>query len=287
MTHLWREAEPEEFAATILAAAEQLGVIPLAVEKDYWVCEVLRGISKEHPGEVIFKGGTSLEKLRIIERFSEDLDLLLVDPDSVSRAPRRAMKQIMTDAGSFIDAKITDAQSGGEPGAYHRKGYLEPPLDHSEAPSEGIADPASVLLEMGQSGGSDPSDQRQISSLMGRQLLLAGFDVDAWDDLQSFDFLVLHPGRTLIEKLLRVNNFATPHEVPIHGLPRIGRQFYDIYQLLKTGEVRKLLEDKEEFGAILKSCYQVSAAFNGDAKPPKGDSLDVQRSTQSQASPRN
>jgi len=38
----WRDAEPEQFAAAILAAAEQLGVLPLAVEKDYWACEALR-----------------------------------------------------------------------------------------------------------------------------------------------------------------------------------------------------------------------------------------------------
>ncbi|GAB7146306.1 nucleotidyl transferase AbiEii/AbiGii toxin family protein [Mycobacterium riyadhense] len=75
---LWREDDPEIFAATIVAAAEQLGVQPLAVEKDYWICEVLRAIVTAHREEIVFKGGTSLEKLRIIQRFSEDLDLLVL-----------------------------------------------------------------------------------------------------------------------------------------------------------------------------------------------------------------
>jgi hypothetical protein len=64
----WRDAEPATFAGTILAAAEQLGVQALAVEKDYWVCEALRAVTRAHPGEIVFKGGTSLEKLRIIRR---------------------------------------------------------------------------------------------------------------------------------------------------------------------------------------------------------------------------
>lgn len=55
----WRDAEPTQYAAAVLTAAEQLDVLPLAVEKDYWVCEALRAITVTHPGQVVFKGGTS------------------------------------------------------------------------------------------------------------------------------------------------------------------------------------------------------------------------------------
>lgn len=75
---VWRDEDPEVFKATIATAAEQLGVQSIAVEKDYWVCEVLRAIVGAYGDAVVFKGGTSLEKLRIIQRFSEDLDLLVV-----------------------------------------------------------------------------------------------------------------------------------------------------------------------------------------------------------------
>jgi predicted nucleotidyltransferase component of viral defense system len=75
---LWREDDPETFTATIAVAAERLDIQPLAVEKDYWVCEVLRTLVAAHTDQVVFKGGTSLEKLRIIQRFSEDLDILVV-----------------------------------------------------------------------------------------------------------------------------------------------------------------------------------------------------------------
>jgi predicted nucleotidyltransferase component of viral defense system len=74
-----REENRDIFAQTIAAAAEQLSIPQLAVEKDYWVCQGLRAIEEHAPGETIFKGGTSLEKQRLIERFSEDIDLLVVD----------------------------------------------------------------------------------------------------------------------------------------------------------------------------------------------------------------
>ncbi len=71
---------PAQRAELFNAAAQKLGIGPVALEKDFWVCWTLRelfalpGIS-EH---LIFKGGTSLSKVwRAIQRFSEDIDVSL------------------------------------------------------------------------------------------------------------------------------------------------------------------------------------------------------------------
>jgi len=61
-------------------AAAQLGMSPAIVEKDFWVCWILKVIfsSKQLRPHLVFKGGTSLSKVHgIIERFSEDVDLIL------------------------------------------------------------------------------------------------------------------------------------------------------------------------------------------------------------------
>jgi hypothetical protein len=53
------------------------------IEKDFWVCWLLRLIftDAEFGGHLVFKGGTSLSKVfGVIQRFSEDIDLS-VDPD--------------------------------------------------------------------------------------------------------------------------------------------------------------------------------------------------------------
>jgi hypothetical protein len=70
--------DSEEFGPTLDAAAEHLGISATAVEKDYWVSEVLRVLARNFAGDFIFKGGTSLSKgYRIVERFSEDIDILV------------------------------------------------------------------------------------------------------------------------------------------------------------------------------------------------------------------
>jgi Nucleotidyl transferase AbiEii toxin, Type IV TA system len=267
----WRDAEPATFAGTILAAAEQLGVQALAVEKDYWVCEALRAVTRAHPGEIVFKGGTSLEKLRIIRRFSEDLDLLVVGTYESNRATERALKAMIKVAADATGGEVHDGRSGGKPGTFHRSGYITPPLAHSAAP-DAIADAKAVLIELGQAGGPKPSSTRTVASLLSRQLAAAGFDVEPWHDLAPFEVSVLHPGRTLIEKLLRVNNFACDpalHE-STHGWPRIGRQFYDVWALLGADEVHHLLADAETTSAIVASCFEVSRAFEPDRPIPDG-----------------
>ncbi len=59
-------------------AAARLGLSAQIIEKDFWVCWTLRRLFSlaEFQDHLTFKGGTTLSKVyRIIERFSEDLDI--------------------------------------------------------------------------------------------------------------------------------------------------------------------------------------------------------------------
>ena len=59
------------------AAVARVGRTAILLEKDVWVVWALRALF-EHPigAHLVFKGGTSLSKAhRLIERFSEDVDL--------------------------------------------------------------------------------------------------------------------------------------------------------------------------------------------------------------------
>lgn len=83
---------PQDFARLIGAAAQELRVPESLIEKDYWLTQVLRAVNDAHFGQFVLKGGTSLSKgYRLLERFSEDVDLLLVpqgrdkDRDAVER----------------------------------------------------------------------------------------------------------------------------------------------------------------------------------------------------------
>lgn len=58
-------------------ASDYYAIDPALVEKDYFVTLLLKELTERVP-ELLFKGGTSLSKChRIIDRFSEDIDLTL------------------------------------------------------------------------------------------------------------------------------------------------------------------------------------------------------------------
>lgn len=70
----------EERKEVFQEAANRKVVLPIIIEKDFWVCWTLQQISEvqELAGNLTFKGGTSLSKAYgLIERFSEDIDLTI------------------------------------------------------------------------------------------------------------------------------------------------------------------------------------------------------------------
>jgi hypothetical protein len=58
--------------------AARMGLNPVIVEKDFWVCWILKHLFTitEFSDRLVFKGGTSLSKcFNLIQRFSEDIDI--------------------------------------------------------------------------------------------------------------------------------------------------------------------------------------------------------------------
>jgi hypothetical protein len=99
----------ELFAET----AARKGMTPAIVEKDFWVCWTLGRLfaNSDLSRLLMFKGGTSLSKVfNLIERFSEDIDLILdwhvVIGEDDPLAERSATKQEAMNR--VIDAKAVD-----------------------------------------------------------------------------------------------------------------------------------------------------------------------------------
>ena len=65
----------QEFHDAVIATSNYFKVSPAIVEKDYFVTIVLKSLKEKIAG-ILFKGGTSLSKcFKVINRFSEDIDL--------------------------------------------------------------------------------------------------------------------------------------------------------------------------------------------------------------------
>lgn len=70
----------KEFHSVIINTAEKRGINRAIVEKDFWVCITLDYLFhySKWKNALAFKGGTCLSKVyHLIERFSEDIDLIL------------------------------------------------------------------------------------------------------------------------------------------------------------------------------------------------------------------
>ena len=71
---------PEDRRRACLQLQSSIGLQAESVEKDFWVCWTLRELFTlpSIGNHLTFKGGTSLSKAwKLIERFSEDIDLIV------------------------------------------------------------------------------------------------------------------------------------------------------------------------------------------------------------------
>lgn len=76
--------DKELFRNAVVATSQRKSIPEIYVEKDYWVTFALYHIFKNEIGkETVFKGGTALQKcFSLIQRFSEDIDLVILRKES-------------------------------------------------------------------------------------------------------------------------------------------------------------------------------------------------------------
>ena len=80
--------DKETFSELVEIASDYYKIDPAFVEKDYFVTLLLKELAARVPN-LLFKGGTSLSKCyKIIDRFSEDIDITL-DSEHQSQGNRK------------------------------------------------------------------------------------------------------------------------------------------------------------------------------------------------------
>ena len=262
-----RFRDTEEFAPTLDAAAEALDISATAVEKDYWVSEVLRVLAATYCDDFIFKGGTSLSKgYGFIHRFSEDIDILVLPGDRGRGTVDKLMKAMGEDAGAGVSGHAVP--TGGSERGRHRSFNVHYPATREATPL--IA--ATVLLELGVRGGPHPHELVPIGSLLGDALKAAGTDLLEFDDLAPFEVRVLHPARTLLEKLVYIHrvalNLTLDDERALEA--RSGRHFYDVHCLLGEPHVLEFLQDRDEMEIAIRDIDEITIAYFGGSKEASG-----------------
>lgn len=242
---------PDDLGALVSRTAEHLGIPPDFVEKDFWVTEVLRSTvsprtlvdkaEQERSVKVVFKGGTSLSRIYgIIERFSEDVDVLVVFPANCSiRAKDKLLKSICADVGAHLGlASDSCVHAGSKTGVKRNMRFLY------ERPSSSLETTEGVLLEMGSRGGDFPVETAQLQSMIAQYAVdeLAERE-DSWAEFAPVTLNVLAPERTLLEKLAALHDAGSrlPDLSAENRLRVAGRHVYDIHRLLNDTRVLNAL----------------------------------------------
>jgi hypothetical protein len=234
--------EPDTLAVLIRQVADAADVRASFVEKDFWAMEVLRAARttrairlKDDPGigavTMLFKGGTSLSRaFSLVQRFSEDVDLLAVFPENASPAARhRVLKQVDLDVTAHLGIPGVVVPGSSDTGVKRYTTYAYPASHPDSDLTEG------VLLELGSRGGTHPSVEVSVRSMLADVAIeQLGVDEDEWAEFAPFDVFVLAPERTLLEKLSALHTAATSDDPRLAGM---GRHLYDVHQLLGSDRV--------------------------------------------------
>jgi hypothetical protein len=222
-----------DFAAACDLTARALGVDTSAVVKDYWVTEVLRILfsARVDPGGLVFKGGTSLSKAhRVIERFSEDVDIV-VPPDTSHNGTKRRLRLLASTVSSTLGIPHQREAEG--------RGFLNARFAVAGMPPARALSPG-VLLEIGTRSGRTPNARMSVTSLVADAISKPRTSAaDIWADMAPVEVTVLSPERTVAEKLAHLHHRATIGDVA--GLRQGARHLYDIGLALRAPAVRDAL----------------------------------------------
>lgn len=218
------------FKETVLAAAHHFNIPELYIEKDYWVTLLLFRLSQyDLSNQLIFKGGTALAKAsRIIERFSEDIDLAVLMPGCNGNQIKTFMKNAETRITS--DLVPLPGHAGESKGSIFRKTYYRYP-QHFQGEFGQASQ--SILLEISAFSLPEPVIELQIGCLVGDFLRHYNHtSIIEQYQLQTFPLLTLSVERTLIEKVVALVKAARSAE-PEKQLKLKIRHIYDICMILR------------------------------------------------------
>lgn len=228
------------FRQAVQFTADQMKIPAIYVEKDYWVTYVLFTIFNNEVGkDTVFKGGTALSKCyQMIERFSEDIDLVVLRKEGETDSKLKSKLKIVSTVVDTVLPEVTIE------GITHKMGMNRKTAHSYKKEFKGdygqVRD--TIVVETTWLGYHEPYTTKSIVSFVGQMMLdYQQFDIAKENELLPYDLLVLEPIRTICEKIMSLVRFSYG-ENPIDDLKKKIRHTYDLYQLLTQEEFLKFFQ---------------------------------------------
>jgi len=212
--------DPERFVELIEDCSKKTLISEAMIEKDYYVSLFLKHLIEAEPN-IIFKGGTCLSKcFKLIDRFSEDIDLTM--RPNATQKQKKGMKYHIIDVAKKLGLEHTNADSvvSGRPFAEH---IIKFPTKYASAGLKPF-----LLVETFFRRTTASTLVLPTSSLLYEYLKEEGAEeIIAKYGLGPFDATVQSLPITLIDKLHALNSNYLKGKITSYS-----RHLYDIHKIL-------------------------------------------------------
>lgn len=240
--------DKENFDIAIRAASRHFNVSPAIIEKDYYVTLVLCELAKQVT-DLVFKGGTSLSKChKIIDRFSEDIDITL-DSEHQSQGKRRNLKYTIVEICNKLGLNLLN-----ESEIRSRRDYNCYKIDYAARHGLSGLNPQ-LLVETVFIVKAYPDEIKKASSMIYDYLKATqNYEAIAQYELEPFDIRVQTLDRTLVDKVFAVCDYMVDNRTE-----RQSRHIYDLSRLIAfvtlDDNLRSLIKEVREDRRSGMKCY--------------------------------
>ncbi len=254
------------FKELLTATAEFFSVSEDIVEKDYYVFLILKKFNELYP-DVVFKGGTSLSKCyKIINRFSEDIDITFTVEIPKTKRSKKIKHGVIDKIKDFYHFNIPNYNSK------EAQGDCEVPKFHFETPaiadySQSQMDPK-VTLEISYLSPCACPKCLTVSCYVLDFIQKANIQIsERYSDIEplsTFEMNVQPMEITFIDKVYALCDYYLDKDDEKHS-----RHLYDIYKMFSS------ITYDEKFKELVKSIrkHRASLKYAFSTKPEQPKSI--------------
>lgn len=231
--------DKEQFLNAIYYTKAKNNIPVQMIEKDYYVTLILRFLAERIP-YVVFKGGTSLSKChKVINRFSEDIDITI--DISLSQGQKKKLKQIIVEIADMLGMHVTNLDNTRSRRDYNR--YI---IEYNTAfpVMEGVLK-NEVLIETSFTTVAFPTITIPVDNYIGDLMRKENSEWVKKYNMDSFNMKVQSLDRTLVDKVFAICDYYLQNRIE-----KYSRHIYDIYKLLPrvplNGEFAILVKEVRE-----------------------------------------
>ncbi|MCU0440746.1 MAG: nucleotidyl transferase AbiEii/AbiGii toxin family protein [Raineya sp.] len=258
----WLTLSKERRIEILNQVTELTGLPAIAIEKDWWVTLCLNAsFSLPYGNQIVFKGGTSLSKgWDLIQRFSEDIDLAIdrkffgfegdISKTQIKKLRKHSCEFISTEFLKDLTQTLTDWGAIAE-----CEIFAQPVKDSDKDPQvieihyNSVVDtseylPQRVLIEISSRSLLEPTEKREINSILSVNFPKLDFATDA------YSIPTVLPQRTFLEKIFLLHEEFSQDPEKIR-IDRLSRHLYDLVRLMDTEHGIAALQDKELYNNII------------------------------------